>query len=405
MRRRRNEYLSPGFKRKFLSRIGFALPLVVLLAAAGCGSSEEETKRARITPVVVAEVAEKPFERTVTVQGTLAPRYKAFVSPLISGTIEKMPVDEGDLVEAGKTVLFQIESLELERSRDIAEEALRVARLATREREANLARVQAEYDQAARDYERYKRLFEKDKAVSKTVFEQAETQFKRLSAMKTHAGALLDLAREEEKRAALSLTIAEKRLRDATVRSPLTGIVSARMREPGEFAKAGEAVFVVIDPKQLEVRAIFSSEYYPLVKPGETEAVIKAGNATRRVRVSYKSPSVDEKLRTFLIKIYLEADGENFIPGAMADVTLILEKRTARAVPRNAVLLRAEGNVVFVVRGERALKVPVETGLKGKDFLEVREGKLVPGDRVIVRGHSFLADGEKIRIVSGEDAQ
>jgi len=262
-------------REKLRRSLLWALPSTVAFLLAGCGPGETDSGVTQIRPVTVAPVEERVFQEVVTVQATLAAKNTCAVSPVIAGTIEKLLVDEGDRVEAGKTVCFVPEHTELERSRAIAAEALAVAQAAVREREANLKRVRAELEQAERDFERYARLFREDKAVSKVAYEQALTKRNALKATEEHALALLDLAEQQEEQARLSLQIAEKRLSDATILAPITGVVTKRLREPGEFAEAGHPVLFLADPSELEIQAYLAHRFYARVRPGQTRLEVK----------------------------------------------------------------------------------------------------------------------------------
>jgi len=75
-----------------------------------------------------------------------------------------------------------------------------------------------------------------------------------------------------------------------------------------------------------------------------------------------------------------------------------LEKRRSVAVPQQAVLLRRRGEIIFLLKKERVLAVPVVTGLRSEGFVEIRTGAVGVGDRVVVRGQDSLNDGDRVRI-------
>ena len=76
-------------------------------------------------------------------------------------------------------------------------------------------------------------------------------------------------------------------------------------------------------------------------------------------------------------------------------------------MPTEAILTgTGDERYVFVVddfgEGDTATRVVVQTGLVSKTDTEIVSG-LAEGDRVVVKGQSYLADGAVVRVVSGED--
>ena len=61
-------------------------------------------------------------------------------------------------------------------------------------------------------------------------------------------------------------------------------------------------------------------------------------------------------------------------------------------VPKDAVVRRASGQVVFVVEDAKARMVPIKTGRTHEGLIEVVEGQLRPGDAVVVTGNEMLQD-------------
>ena len=72
---------------------------------------------------------------------------------------------------------------------------------------------------------------------------------------------------------------------------------------------------------------------------------------------------------------------------------------SALALPAAMVLQDATGQeYVYVVRGEKAIKQLVETGVVSEGRLLIEQG-LKPGDRVIDRGASRVVDGERVSVI------
>ena len=355
-----------------------------------------EASGKRQTPVVVTPATVRDFERSVVVQGTVEAKNLAMVSPRIGGTIEAIFVDEGDSVAAGQTKLFAVDQLNLEKAVQIAELALDVARSATQEKQANLERVEADFVKAELDYGRFQRLRDRE-AVTQDAFEQQESRYRQLQAMVKHARTLVELSKAQERQAEASLDIAKKNLADAVVYAPLDGKISERLQEPGETANPGHPILRIDDTSVIEVSAFLPSHYYAEVIPGQTAMNITIGRAEiRDLPTSYRSPTIHPRLRTFEVKCILKDPPEGVVPGAMADVTVVFEKRQGVGVPAAAIQQRTGKPVVFVVRDNTARQIAVKTGIESAGWMEILEGGLHPNVPVISMGQSSVEDGSPI---------
>ena len=183
----------------------------------------------------------------------------------------------------------------------------------------------AQFEKAEIDYERFLRLREKD-AVTKDAMEQQTMRYKAMKAGLEHARTVVDLAAEQMKKAQAGLAIAEKNLKDSTVKAPISGVVSYKMKEQGEFGSVGHPVVRIENTDVLEMSAFVPGEYYPRIVPGETKVRISAnGIDAGEFVVAYKSPTIQPQLRTFEVKCILENPEEGIVSGAMAEVDILLQ--------------------------------------------------------------------------------
>jgi len=382
------------------------IPCLILLSSLFLAACTRRAEVARETlaeaplPVSVLAAAPAPFERALTVQGTLASVDSATVSARIPGPLLSVCVDLGDPVEAGKTKLFEVDPATVSNQVVIAREAAATARAQVAVAEANAAKAKSVAKKAALDADRFARLREEDR-VTANEWERAQTQRETADADVDVAKAALRLARQQVSQAEASLAIAERQLADATLYAPIDGVVQARLREPGEMAAPGTPVVVVNGTSALKALAFLPARHYAEVVPGETRVAIRPNGAADPVEavVSAKSPAVDPRLRVFEIKALLPASPAA-VPGAMADFRVVFERRDGLAVPEEAVLDRAAGTVVFLAGPDGAAReIPVRVGLRDSGRAEILEG-LAPGDPVVVRGQTQLYDGRKISIAS-----
>ena len=348
------------------------------------------------TNVVTTPAATRPFERALVVQGTLKSKNFAMVSPRVPGTIETIFVEEGDPVVRGQTKLFAADAANLERNVQIKQHATSVAQSSSREAAANLERVTVDLEKAELDYNRFKRLREKE-AVTVDAFEQQQSRYRQLQAARKLAEAQVELVAAREAQSKAELAIAEKDLADAVVYAPIDGKVSLRLQEPGEMGSPGQPVLRIDDTSVVEVAAFLPAQYYGAVVPGRTEMRVEAaGVDLGRQTIAYRSPTIQPQLRTFEIKSTLKDPPEGVTSGAIAQIAVVLEAREGLGVPSESIQQRGGRSVVFVVEDETAREVPVETGLESNGWTEIREGELQEGEPVISMGQYMVEAGTPV---------
>jgi RND family efflux transporter MFP subunit len=398
--RKKGRVCAPDWRRRITALL---LPLFAAsLLFGGCSGGKnragDEASEERSIPVVLTSAAIREFEDRLVLQGNLEAKHFAVVPALVAGAIETFFVDEGDEVIANETKLFQIDSLKLEKALEVSRQDLAMARCGNLESAANLERVQADFDKAELDYGRFQRLLAQN-AVTKDAFEGQESRYKQTKAVLKHAHTLVNLAQERERQAEAALAIAEKHLKESLGVAPISGRVSARILEVGEMADTGKPVLRIDDPSVIEVSAFLPAQYYPRVQPDETLMRVQVhGIELGELPVSYKSPTIHPKLRTFEVKCLLNNPPEGVIPGAIAELSVSLERRTALGVPSSAVVFRENKAVVFVVENDRARIRELTTGLSSDGWVEVRSGNLAEGTPVATMGQFLLKDGIRVTV-------
>ncbi len=382
-----------------LTGLGIGLHSIWPAGHATADNGRAEADRGKRIPVVLTAAKEMTFESAVVVSGSVQAKNYALVSARIPGPLDEVYVDEGDVVQANQTRLFQTDSLKLTKAVAIAQQGLQVAELSVREKAANLERMLASQEQAQIDLERY-RILLRDHAVPKQVFDQQETGWKLAAAGVRHAEALLELDKTKLEQARLSLLVAEKDLADSLVIAPISGRVSQRLVEPGEMAGAGTPVVKIEDLSLLEVSVFLPEEAYAQVTPERTQMRIRVGGTDLGVRpVAHKSPTVNPKLRTFEVKARIESPPPGVAPGCLAQVSVVLNGRSGVGIPAAAVQQRGGQSVVFLVEGNQARMATVKTGRDMNGWTEILEGALQASTAVVTMGQQLLNDGAPVTVV------
>ncbi|MGM0402279.1 MAG: efflux RND transporter periplasmic adaptor subunit, partial [Thermodesulfobacteriota bacterium] len=349
--------------------------------------------------VVISELRSTLFKEEATVSGSVAAVRSALVSARIPGTIDEIYVDEGDVVTAGASRLFQTDDVKLKRGAEIAEHQVKVAMATVSASRATVARVEANVEKIRMDLKRYQRLHEQG-AITQNALEIQETRMKSATAELAEAKAGLELARTQEMQARSNLAISVKDLSDALVVAPISGTVSRRMLEPGEMASPGTPVIRIDDLSLVEISAFLPENLYARVLPEKTRlsAVVQSVRI-EEAPVAVKNPVIHAKLRSFEIQARLQDPPKGVVPGAMADVTVLLQERQGLGAPREAVLQRRQGPVIFTVADGRARMLPVQTGLETNGWIEITGEGIAEGMPVVRMGQEQLNDGAAVRMV------
>jgi len=260
--------------------------------------------------------------------------------------------------------------------------------LQQRQGEADLARIQAQLDMAARQEQRYAQL-----AAQQNI---ARAQYEQISADR-------DMLVQERARAQALLAQTRHQRTQMVVRAPFDGVVAERSVQLGEYVETGSAVARLVDTGAQEVRVrapVDLAEHLAVgmqveVSVGRRDA---GKDARRRTHpVSALVPVGDEASRQLELRIAMDV-GELPVGTAVEVGMPGARKRSVVAVPRDAVILRREGDYVLrVASNDTAERLPVKTGAEVDGLVEV-QGAVKPGDRLIVRGGERIEAGQAVRI-------
>lgn len=234
--------------------------------------------------------------------------------------------------------------------------------------------------------------------------EGEEKRFAKLAESNLAATTQLESTRSDRDVAIGDLAVARARLAqnaDAVSRTrilaPFDGMVVERIKMPGERVSEGDDVLRLVDQNRLEVVARAPLEYFGYTRAGQLLEV-RAGqrSALAEVRTVVAVGDAD----THQFEIRLDLDAELFPVGQTLRVAVPYdEHRDVLTVPRDALVLRPDGQSVFVVDGENnARQVAVTTGVGAGEDIEVN-GEISAGDQVIVRGNERIQPGQSVTIM------
>jgi len=255
---------------------------------------------------------------------------------------------------------------------------------------ADLETARANLRQAQITADRWRALLETD-SVSKQETDQAVSA---LSAMKATVDSNAANVRRLEQ-----LQAFEK------IYAPFDGVITARNVDIGVLINAGSntsgrELFHMTAIHTLRVFVAVPEVYSRAANPGSTATLTLDEFHGRMFKGTLvrNANAIDPASRTLLVEVDVDNPSGELLPGAYVFVHLELPKQAASTtVPANALLFRAEGLQVAVVRDGRAQLVPVTIGRDYGTTVEIVAG-LQPSDQVIVSPSDSLTSGTRVRI-------
>src|SRR5215831_21418551 len=412
-----------------IAAVVFALAILIVWRwKKSKGESEAE-----VTPVVSVKVA-KAEKGSIAVQvvavGTIWPREKADVAAKISAQIKRMPLLKNKVVRAGE-VIAELESRDLHAQRAEALAAVNEARANERslvtgtipktnaEDQKALNDARAKVNNARRLYERRRELYaqggisQKDLEAAQLDLTTAEDELRLEEQTVSLRGRSLNpndraLAAAKTAEAQQHLATLDAQLSYATIRSPMTGIVTDQYQYEGEFASAGGKLVTIADTSTVIVKAPFSDTAAAQLKAGDTASVVPTDTSAEEMKgqITLLSRSSDPTNRTVEVWVTLANGAGKLRANGAAQVTVMANSKTeAIIVPASAVTLEAsnadEGTVMIVDAKNVARERKVTVGIRSGDKMEITEG-LEEGDTVVVEGNFALPDGTKVEIAKDE---
>ena len=199
---------------------------------------------------------------------------------------------------------------------------------------------------------------------------------------------LLDMSEADIDRIARS----GRPMRDVVLRSPVSGVVTAKNAVAGARVMPTDTLYEVADLSRVWVVAdVYESELAGIGTG--TVAQVMIGRQTLSGRVTFVGPVVNAATRTASVRIELDNRGGLLKPEMFADVILQQPGGRTLAVPDSAVMNTGTRSVVFVARPDGTFEPrEVVTGLKAGGFYAIRSG-VQPGESVVVEAN-FLVDSE-----------
>ena len=382
--RRRRKWIWPGI-------VG-----VIVLAAASWYSLQPHPVTVQTTPVVTSYPSQQYVVLNAT--GYVVAQRKAAIASKATGRLEWLGVAEGSRVKAGD-VIARIDN------RDVVAQA-QSAQAGVKAAQAALQQAEVEQQNAQVELKRSQDLVAKG-FLSQSAADTASMRFDRAQAGVANAQANVNVALASARNAEVGVDY-------TLIRAPFDGVILSKSANVGDlvtpFSSATDskgAVVTMADMSTLEVEADVSESSLGKIKVSQPcEITLDALPDVRfRGRISRIVPTVDRAKATVMTKVQFDVIDPRILPEMSSKVAFLSQEVTPEqqkaftGVNQGALVTRDGRTVVFALRDDKAVEVPVSAGIKVGDLAAI-SGDVKSGEKVVLSPAPELRSGMLVKVAA-----
>lgn len=326
----------------------------------------------RPVSVKLVTVQKGSISSRLTLAAKIVPVTEVTIIPKVSGRVAAVPVDMGDPVKAGQT-LVQLEDTDYN--------------IQVQQMEANLELALAGQKSASLNLERYEQL-SKSGVIAQRDLDDARTTSEKADA--------------QVKQAAAALANARNQVANATISAPIGGLISSRRVNSGEMVNTSNTVITMVDISSVYAEYNVPESEINRLTPGQKikVRVAAASGGLFEGTLTNLAPSADAQSKTFTARVKVENPKQKLRPGMFAEVELATEEhQQALLIPKESIVEKAGQKLVYLVKEGKAVETRVSIGIMEGETAEVLEG-LQEGDPVITVGQTVVQNGSPVEIIT-----
>lgn len=396
------------------------------LISYGCGGAKKDNANTNtntastIVDVSTAKAETRDIPTYFESTGTLAGDAQTNVAPAVGGKIVEVNFDIGSFVKQGD-VLIRLDprdaQIRLEQAQKTFEQAtanykqaqIRLgltddSQVFNIESFSQVRSSKAQLELAEKELARATKLLESGD-IPRSVFDQRKAQRDSLIAQLDESRATaavavkaIDSTRGAMRAAEAQVAAAKKSLSDMSVLSPISGFISERNANLGEFISPNvpnAKIATIVKTSVLRMKIDVPEESIGKVAKGQRVSVQVTAYPDRNFagRIVRIAPNVNPTSRTMIVEAEVD-NGEGLLkPGQFATVR-VTQSKPAPAVMIPASAVRTDGTVsrVYVIKDGVASERLVQTGFLEGEMIEIKKG-LAADETVATSNISALADG------------
>ncbi len=383
------------------------------------GQTEFKTgEGVNIQPVPVE--ADSAFMGTLVIQVSATGLAQAVrqvdIIPLASGTLIELHGKEGKTIKKGG-LICRLDNTEYQLSADEAEDRVmstenqfidqyfsRSQNVSIRAEESGGSHRQWFEDMNEKEYQQAKDAFARGE-ITEEDLKEARFWYEIGLAMANR-----DRRTNVANRTGLSAALIARRrallnLERTEIRAPFDGILADQDAHEGQYVSQGTALFKLVDisAMRIEVRCLESEVGY--IQPGRKAEITVPAYPDQIFTgiVAAVNPLVDPETKTCRVTVEMDNPEKKLKSGMFAFVKLEAQIHKNRfLVPKDAIIVRNNRELVFIARDGRAVWSYVDTGLSNDRYVEILGSRmeLKPGEQVLTNGHYTMSHDAPVRIVN-----
>lgn len=348
--------------------------VITLLGLLSCGSEDKKAvaDNSPAIPVKVAQVSDNNDNPFLAVSGKIQAENSANLSTRMMGYVNNVPVNVGDKVSKGQ-LLVAINNADLQ-----AQKA---------QVNANITKATAAFNNAKKDYERFKSLFAQNSASQKEMDD--------MTANYEMAKAGLEAAKQmkNEINAQFAYT---------NITAPFSGVITSKNVKKGDMANPGQPLISIEAPGDFEVVAMVpETEISEIKKDTKVNVNVKSINQTISGKVTEVSTSAAQTGGQYLVKIALDKTDTKILSGMFTMVQFPVERKAETSmvlIPKEVIVNNGQLSGVYTVsQSNTAILRWLRLGRAFGNEVEVLSG-LNANESYIVSAEGKLFNGAKINI-------
>ncbi len=335
-----------------------SVPLMLLLILSACRPGASENAKTNITPttapvnVDTARAKVTTFHRDLTANGTLRAKRNYQLTSEVAGIVKEVLVTPGQMIKEGDTV----------------------ALLDNQQYYVSVEENSIKFNKALIELEdillRYSFALADSASIPRKMWRNACSQSGYDQAM-------------------IDIRIAKNNVENLSVRALFSGIVANIGIEPGQQISTGTLICNALFTDELICEFELIEDDYPFIKKGQ-DVMVRPLALDKKIKATVfaKNPNITEN-GLFTVYAGVNNPGNKMVNGMNAEVKLSIEDNDLLVVPKEALVVRSDENIVFTYDNGEAVWNFVEILKENSEKVAISRG-LEPDDIVITSGNLFL---------------